>query len=201
MTEAEWLMSKESRELLYHLRGRVSDRKLRLVACACCRLLWSRLSRSSRRAVEVAEQLADGPVSEQVHDAVVRAAIEAVCTAGAASVNAADMAYKSLLNDGWYAADWTVGCGTDGEMEAAVLRDVIGNPFRTPPAIEPFWLIPEVVAVARRIYEERDVAAMPVLADALEDAGCNDEELLRHCRQQGEHVRGCWVVDALLAKV
>jgi hypothetical protein len=50
------------------------------------------------------------------------------------------------------------------------------------------------------MYEERDFAGMPILADALEEAGCNNADILAHCREPGVHVRGCWVVDLLLAK-
>jgi hypothetical protein len=57
-----------------------------------------------------------------------------------------------------------------------------------------------VPAIARRIYEERAFHDLPFLADALEDAGCTDADILSHCRQGGEHVRGCWVVDLVLGK-
>jgi len=55
-----------------------------------------------------------------------------------------------------------------------------------------------VVQLAEGIYEDRAFDSMPVLGDALEDAGCADEAILRHCRQADEHVRGCWVVDLIL---
>jgi hypothetical protein len=67
-------------------------------------------------------------------------------------------------------------------------------------ALDPSWLTPAVASIARRAYEERDFEALPVLADALEDAGCTSEGLLAHCRAGGEHVRGCWAVDLLLGK-
>jgi hypothetical protein len=54
--------------------------------------------------------------------------------------------------------------------------------------------------IARAIYDGRAFERMPILADALEDAGCGDADILRHCREPGEHVRGCWVVDLLLGK-
>jgi hypothetical protein len=86
--------------------------------------------------------------------------------------------------------------------QAALLREFFGNPFR-PPEIEPSWLawndgfIPEQ---AKLIYDERAFERLPVLGDALEDAGCTDRAILDHCRLPAEHVRGCWLVDALLAK-
>jgi hypothetical protein len=57
-----------------------------------------------------------------------------------------------------------------------------------------------LVSMARQMYESRDFTDMPVLADALEEAGCTDADILAHCRQSSEHVRGCWVVDLLLGK-
>jgi hypothetical protein len=82
---------------------------------------------------------------------------------------------------------------------AHLIRDVFGNPFRavTP---HPDWLTPSAVAIARQMYESREFSAMPILADALQDAGCEDEQLLGHCRGPGPHVRGCWVVDLVLGK-
>jgi hypothetical protein len=89
----------------------------------------------------------------------------------------------------------------DGEpqAQAALLRDIFGNPFR-PVALDPSWLTSTVVALAEGIYQDRAFDRMPILADALQDAGCDNEAILNHCRQPGEHVRGCWVVDLVLAK-
>jgi hypothetical protein len=79
------------------------------------------------------------------------------------------------------------------------LRDVFGNPFR-PVTVNPTWQTATVVSLAQAIYDERAFDRMPILADALEDAGCTNADVLNHCRQPGEHVRGCWVVDLLLGK-
>jgi hypothetical protein len=65
---------------------------------------------------------------------------------------------------------------------------------------DPSWRTEAVVGLARGMAESRDFAAMPVLADALEDAGCADPAILAHCREPGPHVRGCWVVDLVLGK-
>jgi hypothetical protein len=62
------------------------------------------------------------------------------------------------------------------------------------------WLTPTVVAIANLVYEERRFADVPILGDALEDAGRTNAEVLAHCRQPGEHRRGCCVIDALLGK-
>lgn len=73
------------------------------------------------------------------------------------------------------------------------------NPFAQP-VIDPSWRTSTVLTLASQMYESRDFAALPVLADALQDAGCEDEQLLSHCRGPGPHVRGCWVVDLVLGK-
>jgi hypothetical protein len=82
---------------------------------------------------------------------------------------------------------------------AVYLRDFFGNPFR-PVAFAPAWRTDTTVALARLMYEERDFSAMPILADALEEAGCTYPDLLGHLRGTGPHVRGCWAVDLVLAR-
>jgi hypothetical protein len=88
-------------------------------------------------------------------------------------------------------------------LQAGLLRDVFGNPFRPLPVIDPTWLAwhdRAIPKMAQRAYEERAFEQLPILADALEEAGCSDSELVGHCRGPGPHVRGCWVVDLLLAR-
>jgi hypothetical protein len=91
--------------------------------------------------------------------------------------------------------------GDDVKQRACcVLRDLFGPlPFRTT-TLDPSRLPASVVALAEGIYGQRAFDQMPILADALQDAGCDNEDILNHCRQPGEHVRGCWVVDLLLGK-
>ncbi len=79
------------------------------------------------------------------------------------------------------------------------LRDIFGNPFR-PVVLDPSWRTETVVALANGIYADRAFDRMPILADALEEAGCDQADILAHCRGDGPHVRGCWVVDSLLGK-
>jgi hypothetical protein len=84
--------------------------------------------------------------------------------------------------------------------QAALVRDIFGNPFR-PVALDASWLTPTVVQLARGIYDERAFDRLPILADALQDAGCDNDDVLNHCRDpKGAHVRGCWVVDLVLSK-
>ena len=63
------------------------------------------------------------------------------------------------------------------------------------------WRTSTVVALAKGIYQDRAFDRMPILADALQDAGCTNEDILQHCRDPKQvHVRGCWVVDLVLGK-
>jgi hypothetical protein len=82
-------------------------------------------------------------------------------------------------------------------VQSALVREIFGNPFRSVEFL-PSWRADASVALARQMYESRDFSRMPVLAEALEDAGCDDEQLLGHCRDHEPHVRGCWAVDLVL---
>ncbi|HEY1190777.1 MAG TPA: hypothetical protein VGE74_24315 [Gemmata sp.] len=83
--------------------------------------------------------------------------------------------------------------------QSHLLRDIVGNPFRAP-SFEPEWRTDTVMALAAQMYASRSFDAMPILGDALADAGCPDGEILEHCRRPGPHVRGCFVVDLVLNK-
>jgi hypothetical protein len=94
--------------------------------------------------------------------------------------------------------DWEEARGS----QAPLIRDILGNPFR-PITIDPVWTAwndQTVPRIAQAIYADRTFDHLPILADALEDAGCSDADILAHCRGPGPHVRGCWVVDLLLGK-
>jgi len=80
-----------------------------------------------------------------------------------------------------------------------LFRDVFANPFR-PVAFSPEWQTFTTISIAKLMYDSRDFSAMPILADALQDAGCDNDDILTHCRGAGPHVRGCWLVDAVLGK-
>jgi hypothetical protein len=85
---------------------------------------------------------------------------------------------------------------------ADLLREIFGNPFR-PVVADPAWIAWQngvIHTMADEIYTQRSYALLPILADALEDAGCTDAALLDHCREPGEHVRGCWALDLVLGK-
>jgi len=195
MTEREWLAGEDASAMLLHLRaGTPSRRKLRLFACAVCRRVGRGMeTERGRRALELAEAFADGLVHKRVMTAARSAArLLPRVAADAQAWRAADIAVvASLLHN------------------PALLRDTFGNPFR-PPVLDPSWLTWReglVVKMAQDAYTDRllpcgtlDNSCLAVLADALEDAGCGDEDILRHCRRPGEHFRGCWVIDLLLGK-
>jgi hypothetical protein len=95
---------------------------------------------------------------------------------------------------------WQRLCDADRADVASLLRNIFGNPFR-PVTFSPSWRTSTAIAVAKQMYESRDFSAMPILADALQDAGCDNDDILNHCRDpQATHVRGCWVVDLVLGR-
>jgi hypothetical protein len=220
MTEAEWLECTDSSRLLEHLGRKARSRKLRLFAVACCRRAGEHLrDETCRRAVEVAEGFADHRVGNPEREQVTRA-VRALC--GPRARACYSLAYAVVHGTRYTFVDaritaaranWIITAARNvGEYpapEAAesaaqcrLLRDIYGNPFRAV-AADAAWLAWDggtVPKLAQAIYDERAFDRLPVLADALEEAGCTDPDLLGHCRRPGEHVRGCWVVDYLLGK-
>ncbi len=217
MTEAEWDACADPKPMLEFLRGKASERKLRLFACACCRLIWDILpDQRSRRAVEVAEAYADGATDEDRLHAAWLAAREVSDTsqgavwqrtaARAAQATAAGLAEEASRYSGVAAAlassQPAVVSRQGRERHAGMLRCVIGNPFRRV-APDPAWVAwndGTVRKMAQAVYDERAFDRLPLLADALEDAGCTDAAVLSHCRGPGEYACGCWVVDLVLGK-
>jgi hypothetical protein len=103
----------------------------------------------------------------------------------------------------WKAPAFLAGKTKEERAICALVRDIFGNPFRPQPVIDPGWLAWKdgtIPKMARAIYEEQRFDGMPILADALEEAGCHHEDILSHCRGLGPHVRGCWVLDLILGK-
>ena len=87
-----------------------------------------------------------------------------------------------------------------GEVISRIIREVVINPFRPTPFADS-WRTETVMSVANGMYGSRDFSAMPILADALQDAGCENEGILNHCHDgKATHVRGCWLVDLVLDK-
>jgi hypothetical protein len=102
--------------------------------------------------------------------------------------------------ESYSAGAWAEAIGA--AARTALLRDIFGNPFQTPPVPPDVlaWKDATVRRLALGIYEEQAFDRLPILADALLDAGCDDEKLLHHCRSEGPHVLGCWAVELLLGK-
>src|SRR5262249_12027604 len=111
-----------------------------------------------------------------------------------ASVWAARLPAIQVSANGVNGDQQTFTAGRRAQVE--LFRDIFGNPFR-PVALDPRWLTSTVGALAGGIYDEFAFDRLPILADALIDAGCEDEGILTHCRSGGAHARGCWLVDLL----
>jgi hypothetical protein len=237
MTEEQWLACTDPKPMLAFLRGKASDRKLRLFTAARCRLFrhdwddrWP-----IREAVDAAEQFSDGlsPAGQLTRfhrtwenftgelclhtidphggstvllpDCLGLVLVQIVSSPEAGSA-ARGVLYDDLQS--YFIGTWKDG-RQEPRAECQLLQEVFGNPFR-PARVNPSWLAwndATVRRLAETIYNERslpdgclDATRMGVLADALEDAGCADPDLLGHLRGPGPHVRGCWAVDLLLGK-
>jgi hypothetical protein len=223
MTEKQWLASDDPEALLKYVAERLSARKFRLTLCGCLRApeVWALLTGpASRRAVEVAEAFVEGAATlQQLGQARTNAnaAANRAWRKAHAYCPAASLANRVCWQDGNLSA-YTHPSSADQQIGrlyahlgrlpalAGLSRDVLGNPFR-PPTDPSAWLAPSVVSIAQAAYEERalppgelDAARLAVLADALEEAGCTDADILSHLRSFGPHVRGCWALDLILGK-
>jgi hypothetical protein len=253
MTESEWLVCTKPWTMLHYLfcnskdpavrdyfafevdliepDGRhleVSERKLRLFYCACCRHVLSLVpTTDTLRLIEVAERFADGLASEE-DLALAKKSAKAVlqdCRSARREVDVwVALAISSCLLDVWVnGKDATVQAAlavsemknaplVDGDLppdpsecqeQTRLLRCIVGPlPFRSR-IIDPAWLAwnaGTIPKLAQAIYDDRRFSDLPILADALGEAGCTDADILAHCRSEGPHVRGCWVVDLILGK-
>jgi hypothetical protein len=216
MTEAEWLARDAPFPMIEFLGELASERKRRLFCCACCRCLWpSELSVGGMpNLLAFNEARADGlldasEVAEawNVKGTNLEAWAERLDSAHQVQPHE-PRPYRAVFAAAWAIAD-DVSTAVDGlicvansdeeAVQASIVRDIFGNPFRSVP-FSPDWRTDTTVSLARQMYEARDFSAMPILADALQDAGCEDEAILNHCRNNGQHVRGCWVVDLSLGR-
>ena len=220
MTEKDWLTTADPTPMLDYLRlQNVSERKMRLLACACCRLIWDYLPDArSRRAILVAERFADDRATPKELGQVRGNALSATDGAVWAAYWAANVKAAGILSNVFAAAaaaparratqktklveTWVAVQAESLREQAALIREVVGNPFREP-WLDPRWLSWEggqAVRLAEGVYEESAFDRLPFLGDALEEAGCDSDEVLAHCRHGGPHARGCWVVDLVLGK-
>jgi hypothetical protein len=229
VTEEEWLAETQPFFMLTwceYLRGEANSRKRRLLACACCRAIWSLFEYERlRHAVEVAEAFADGRASEAdlAQASKVSAAFEMAANEDFQRTRTSSSRFSAVVNsckvacaaasatgpdhrlpgNARYYAGWHGGVPVfENRGQPDLIREILGNPSRKV-AIDSIWFHRNdgaVREIAQAIYDERAFERMPILADALEDAGCSDEEILSHCRQTGPHVRGCWLLDLVLGR-
>lgn len=211
MTEAEWLACNDPQPMLEFLRGKASERKLRLLVCGYSRWAWPMLvDERSRKGIEVSERYADGTASEQDLRAAWAAAYSAAQELSLEQENeaawAASRASQSLpaseaVQWVWIEGPLWLQVSQEHWRPAvvALIREIFGNPFRTV-TIESTWLTPALKSIALSIYDDCRFADLPMFADTLEQAACANRDLLNHCRQRVEHVRGCWVIDSILGK-
>lgn len=217
MTEIEWLACADPHPIWKCLHGRMSDRKRRLLYCGCCRHVWRLLvDDDSRRAVDAAERFADGLITRRTlrkhyvraNGVLQRVESDDVTPFLNVMVAAFAMCTTNPTPGGVHWYDDEVKKLQEAQ-EAHFLRDIFGNPFRAV-IIDPAWRSwndSTPVRLAQAIYDGRELPSghldpgrLAILADALEEAGCTDADILAHCRGPGPHVRGCWVVDLLLNK-
>ena len=217
MSEADWLACPQW--IWFRLPPGLapSDRQMRLWAVACGRRTAAWVEHPELSGLlDAAEWFADQPYSADQHRHLERRADDAVRAvqadglghefcAFALSVRAAldfSPCWNSVcvLNQDAVCGSWEDEA-SDGEFQFqfALFREIVGNPFR-PVAFDPTWRTPTIEALAVSIYAARAFDQLPILADALEDAGCDAADLLAHLRGPGPHVRGCRALDLVLGK-
>jgi hypothetical protein len=182
MTEQEWMACTDPKLMLEFLQGKASDRKLRLFVVSCCYLEYRQSTVIP--AFEVVAKFADNPT---MLDEVRRYWLPP-----------GESAWPERPFE--WATTFVRQCPVSEEVEEEdegypvamkvppIIREVFGNPFR-PSSLNPAWLMWHgglLVSMAQKMYDSRDFSDMPVLADALEEAGCDDADILGHCRQSGE---------------
>ncbi len=204
MTEAEWLSCTDPLPMLDFLKGKASDRKLRLFAVAAfnCRGFDNRndsnddVVQGARHAAMVAELYADGNVTDQALEEARTGLLFQVLLRPQAW-SAAKQSCRSTIN-----LSCRQGRNSVDAMErqlCSLLHCTFGNPFH-PITLDPSWLNPTLKTLAQKIYDDRTFDQFPILADSLLKLGCAVPEILDHLRGPGPHVRGCWSVDLVLGR-
>jgi hypothetical protein len=209
VTEQEWLACDDPDRLLRFLSGRPPDRKMLLFAAECYRRVHSLLPPDRQslmeqllRIAERDEMLSDSTKLEILHSMGQRPQLWNP-DMGTYFIGKFTAYYTARIYASRHTPDYGQVNNDDYSAErrnqVSIFRHTIGNPFR-PATVAPACLTAQVLAVAGIIYDGRRFQDMPLLGDALEDAGCNNSEILNHCRAVQDHFRGCWVVDHLLGK-
>ncbi|MFO0806912.1 MAG: hypothetical protein U0791_27735 [Gemmataceae bacterium] len=198
MNERHWYSLRKPTPMIRHVEQVASQRKLRLLSAAACRRVPRLLTEPNvLMAIETAERFADGDLCDEELLAANRSVTPANYWEEGPAV---PLTYPRAAPDPVLARCARYAPSHDEhEPQCDLIRDIFGNPFR-PVSFDPSWRTSTAAAVAKTMYDSRDFAAMPLLVDALEDAGCTHSDILDHCRGTGPHVRGCWVVDLVLDK-
>lgn len=212
MSEEEWLSGSYPHAMLEFLAGRASPRKLRLLACCCCREpSVARLLNRTDAIVSAAERFAEGTGTREELLVAARGTPKPRVSGGSWSswnsvrlplLGQAQAAVFCLTaDDAWQAASGVLRTATNllGTTPCDRMRDIFGNPFREI-TVAPGWRTTEVVRMADEIDTTGGFDHVPELGETLQRAGCDDERLLSHCLNNAVHVRGCWAVDLLTGK-
>jgi hypothetical protein len=225
MTEAEWFADADPVALAAFAQERLSPRRARLLAVALCRSVGQLLAPDLAAALDVVGRYADGAAgAAELERARQTCRVIAVAeyenyTRSVEHQRGGDAAALLRHELGWavaFAATDPVPVGTIVERVCesfhpsfsdtatarcrSLVREVAGNPFR-PANFDPAWRTDTAVPLARHVYESEEFSALPILADSLQDAGCDSDEVLSHCRDaRQDHVRGCWALDLVLGK-
>lgn len=222
MKRQAWLKATDPEKMLKHLGKTASDRKVRLFTVACCRRAWH-FAKAKRLPplLAILEDVADGCVKsrdrEQARDRAYKVATDdklddmQQCLGfelwGALNKNldenACDYGECAAAAFGYKAGDgrkFERGKAAERKLQPAVVREIFGDPFQ-PVKVKKQWRTDTVLALAQQMYDAREFSAAPILADALQDAGCDADELLAHLRDpKATHYRGCWAIDLVLGK-
>jgi hypothetical protein len=222
MTEVEWLACKDPKMLWGHCDREATERKKMLLRVAFCRHTLTVTNQTEQYEFElsVLEGCADGLLEHAVLDRVfnrlswpAREARRPNPTFDDSPALFMEETMIAATAPGALATESTLALA-QGAIEAAgfagapvrqpfvaFIRDVFGNPFHKRPKFDKRWRTDTVLALVRTMYDSREFSAMPILADAIQDAGCDNDDILDHCRDAtATHVRGCWVVDLVLGK-
>ena len=218
VTEKEWLAATNPLHPLLHMKrtgpgiqSAPNRRKFRLFACACVwRLGPSLITGADRAVIETAEGFADGKITGEQLEAtrlsiwannatarpgLLREMLGLICRP---EIWRAVKVWRRALHESWEPIR-NITSAEEKRTQASLVRDIFGNPFRRV-TFSRQWRTSTVVTLARGIYQERAFDRLPILADALQDAGCESPDILDHCRGPGPHARGCWVIDLVLQK-
>jgi hypothetical protein len=212
MSGAEWVVSEIPGKMIACLREKTSDRKMRLITCAFARLAWHRFDFRQQEALRLAEEFADGKLSNDMIDNL-RKTFEH-------SFDPSNLLEEAFSPEG--IVRWTLNTGERGTSYPPswaafftarnlsafanvspislcnAIRDIVRNPFELNPPINLDWITPKVLGIAKSFYSSRDLHLFFEMEGALLEAGCDDPAILTHCRDNRVHYHGCWLIDKIM---